>query len=327
MRLDRFRPSFYGLLFVFVLLFATACLPIRPVVRNSVGQELPLLNQAVDSVTAVANVINPIDAMPSPDGALVYFTAQEGTEATLSVVAATGGAPKILVSGAPLVDPRGLTLSEDGETIYVADRGAELVWQVAAVDGAVSPVAGTEGIAAQSVELANSTNGGQLYISGNRGGKPGIWSVPTNGGDLTVVAEGAPFVNPMGIAATQDGTLYVVDHDGSGNDQATVVRIADGTTTIIARDFRAGYQAGAALTLDEQVLLVSALDPQRASAQVLLVNLTSLQTGVVTKVVAANAGSGGVHRAQQVNLFAWADGQHPIQKPGHVYVIKPPQGD
>ncbi len=327
MRLERFRPSFYGLLFLFVLFFATACLPIRPVVRNSVGQELPLLNEAVDSVTVVASVIDPIDAVPSPDGTLIYFTAQESGGAMLSVVAATGGESQILVSGAPLLEPRGLTLSEDGETIYVADRGAQQVWRVAAVDGAISPVAGTEGIAAQSVERASSTNGDQLYISGNRDGKPGIWSVPINGGDVTVIAEGTPFVSPMGIAITQDGTLYVVDHDGAGNDQATVVRIADGTPTIIVRDFRAGYQAGAALTLDEQVLLVSALDPERASAQVLLVNLASLQAGMVTKVVGANAGSGGVHRAQQVNLFAWADGAQPIQKPGHVYVIKPPHGD
>ncbi len=41
----------------------------------------------------------------------------------------------------------------------------------------------------------------------------------------------------------------------------------------------------------------------------------------VTKVIYANRRSGGVHRAHNTNVFAWAD--HMIQKPGHVYIIKP----
>lgn len=66
---------------------------------------------------------------------------------------------------------------------------------------------------------------------------------------------------------------------------------------------------------------MSALDVDRDSAQVLLVKLDTLDKLAVTKVISANHGSGGVHRAHNTDVFAWADNM--IQKPGHVYFIKP----
>jgi hypothetical protein len=127
------------------------------------------------------------------------------------------------------------------------------------------------------------------------------------------------------VAITGDGTVYVVDQNGFAPGRASVLRIADGSVTPIAENFRAGHQAGVALTGDDGLLAVSALDIDRDQAQVLLIQLDTLAKGVVTKVVGANSGSGGVHRAHDTNVFAWADysGGRPIQKPGHVYAIEP----
>ena len=66
-----------------------------------------------------------------------------------------------------------------------------------------------------------------------------------------------------------------------------------------------GDPAGIALTLDESLLLVSALETNRDSSMVLVIDLATLRLGVVNQVIGANIGSGGLHRAQGRNLLAW----------------------
>ena len=102
--------------------------------------------------------------------------------------------------------------------------------------------------------------------------------------------------------------VYVVDLDASGNDLGAVYRIQKGTAEKLADQIRtSGWIAGAALTLDESILLVSNLHTEKGTAQVLAVNLSTGKLGLINKGIASNTGAGGVHRAHRVNQFSWAD--------------------
>ena len=82
---------------------------------------------------------------------------------------------------------------------------------------------------------------------------------------------------------------------------------------------------GAALTLDQSLLLVSALDASHDSAQVFVISLATGDKLIANKGISQNRGSGGVHRAHNRNFFAWADSQNPggARRPcGAVYGIE-----
>src|SRR5262245_45160833 len=89
--------------------------------------ELPLLNEAINTVTQVAAAKGwpPFDAVPAPDAHFTYFTANGSSGPAVYKVASSGGTVTALASGAPLAAPWGLSISTDGQTLYVADIGAE----------------------------------------------------------------------------------------------------------------------------------------------------------------------------------------------------------
>ena len=305
-------------------LLMAACAPVQPIVRDGAGHAVPIRNDVLSDIHAVADpgiFDTPIDAAPNPDGNTIYFTATSAQGPGVFQVSAGGGDPAAVYTGAPFVDIYGIAVSGDGKTIFVADGGANVVWALPIDGSAPQAVAGTAGVAASGVEIEPGPDGDILYLTGSDAGTPGVWKVPTAGGARVAILTGDPLVTPMGVAVAGDSTVYVVDHDGFAPDRATVLRIKDAAATRIAENFRAGQQAGAALTTDDSLLAVSALDVDRGTAQVLLMQLDTLEKLAVTKVIYANHGSGGVHRAHNTNVFAWAD--HTIQKPGHVYILKP----
>src|SRR3954468_1952254 len=110
----------------------------------------PVSAQGV-SFSATTKATLPWDAVPSPDGSTIYYTAfaKDGTPAVFSVPAA-GGDATVLASGAPLVMPLGLDVSSDGKTLYVADpwtAGADgnAVFAVSTAGGSTpTAVAGTQ---------------------------------------------------------------------------------------------------------------------------------------------------------------------------------------
>src|SRR5262245_7613904 len=71
---------------------------------------------------------SPADAVASPDGKTFYFSARtEGGEpAVFRVSSQPGSRATAMVTGAPLTAPRGLVLSCDGSTLYVAGGGAPI---------------------------------------------------------------------------------------------------------------------------------------------------------------------------------------------------------
>lgn len=274
----------------------------------------------------LVTAILPWDAVPSPDGATIYYTAtQDGGTAAVFSVPAAGGDASVLATGAPFVAPLGLDVSGDGRILYVADpwvagSAGNAVFALP-TDGSGAPtvVVGTQGTSPQGVAVA----GDQLVYSGLNpaNGQPAIYRIATRGaGDATIVVQGAPLIAPSGLAISQDGVIYVLDRLASGNGRGAVLRIQDGQVDTIASDVRIGGQlAGIALTLDESLLLVSSLDNAKGTAQVLAIDLSTMQTSIINDVIGENTAAGGLHRAHDVNVFAWADSN--IQKPGHVYGV------
>ena len=85
--------------------------------------------QAGISISPAANdkqFTAPFDATPDPDGKFIYFTAISVTDGpAVFKVGADGQGLTKLFAGAPLVSPFGISISDDGKTLVIADAGAE----------------------------------------------------------------------------------------------------------------------------------------------------------------------------------------------------------
>lgn len=296
-------------------------LPLPLILRS-----LPLLNDLVPSIEPAAASADdvfdtPLDAAPDSDGSDIYFTATSSQGAGVFHVSAAGGEAAAITAGAPLSMPVGLTLSGDDQTIFVADEGA--IYRVPASGGSPVAVAGTEDTAPQGLEVGQENGTEMLYFSGvdPSDGEPAVIKVPAAGGTLSVLFKGAPLVEPGGVAVSGDGSVYVVDRAAGTGGLGAVFRIAHGGIFPIAGEFRAGDPAGVALTLDGSLLLVSSLSIDQDSSQVLVIDLRNGQQGIVDKVVSANGGSGGLHRARQANILAWCGVTRPGGAEGTVYRI------
>jgi DNA-binding beta-propeller fold protein YncE len=253
----------------------------------------------------------------SPDGATIFYTARgsdadAGTHSLWSVPAA-GGAATELETG--FVAPLNLAVSSDGGSVFVADTGFDTgsgdeaeddvgaLFSVPAAGGAKTEVEGTYGFAIRGLDV----RGDAVVFSGKdpADGVAGVFSL--EGGVITPILKGAPLTDPSGIAleAADDGNVYVVDT--SGGERGALVRInGQGDAQTLVDNLDVGYPAGAALTFDEATLLVSGLQ-DGADAREAVVFAVDLATNAVTSSpVAGNDEAGGLHRAKDVNEYAWA---------------------
>jgi DNA-binding beta-propeller fold protein YncE len=268
------------------------------------------------------------DAVPSPDASVIYFTAmgEDGTPGVFSIPAA-GGEPSIVASGAPLVMPFGIAISTDGQMLYVtnpwtAGSDGNAIYAVPTASGQATVVEGTQGTASQGIEVVNQNGADQIYYTGidPSNGQATVYRIAVSGGEVALIAKGAPLIAPSGVAVAQDGTVYVLDRLASGNGLGAVLRIQGDSLDTIARDVRIGGQlAGLTLTLDESLLLISSLDTEAGTAQVLVIDLATMQTSIINEGISENTGAGGLHRAHHENIFAWAD-----ITPGPPIRVRPP---
>lgn len=287
----------------------------------------PFGNDVVRNIEPVANgdaFWTPWDAIPSPDGSTFYFTASGPTGSGVFSVPAAGGDAKAIAVGDPFVAPLGIGLSTDGAHIYVADpwsagASGNAIFVLPVAGGTPMVVAGTQGASPHGLAIVNQDGADQIYFTGinPQTSHPAILKISAAGDEsATVILEGGALIDPSGLVVTKDGTIYVIDRLASGNGLGTVFEIKGTTITPLVEKVRTGAQyAGVALTLNEGVLLVSSLDPAQSTAQVILVNLATHETGIVNKVISANHAAGGVHRALNVDRFAWADSTIGIRKP------------
>ncbi|MDB4936801.1 MAG: uncharacterized protein JWP87_3773, partial [Labilithrix sp.] len=290
----------------------------------------------------------PIDATPSPDGKDVYFIAfssrldadgirMERVPAIYKTSATPGAPAAKLFEGAPLNSPFGITISDDGQTLFIADSSADgssteegalgaersegRVFSMNAGGGSPSALAGTEGIAPAGIEAS----GASLFVTGKKDGQAGLFKTGIGGGAAAPVAVGGPFTDPGGVAVARDGVAYVVDTGSSiasGQALASVVKVMpDGKTEILIDGLAVGHPAGIALVNDESAVLVSGLDKESGTDRVFRVSLGDRAVSQLSDKIGEFYESAGLHRARNAEVFAWADSH--ANGTGTVYVLKP----
>lgn len=85
------------------------------------------------------------------------------------------------------------------------------------------------------LDTAPDATGETIYILGSDGeGTPALFSVPVEGGTVTEIHSGAPFVEPYGIAVG-DGVVYVADPEAGA---LFAVSVPDGAVSTVTEELR-----------------------------------------------------------------------------------------
>lgn len=287
----------------------------------------PAGGPAVDVASQSGDFKSPRDSALTTDAKTIYFVADSSKGRGLFRVSGDGGAVTAVATAGVLTSPVGVAISSDNKSAYVADTAAGAGGEILVVnlaDGAVGVLGGTEGTGASAVTVSSGGQGDTIYYTGVTLStmEPAVFSVPAGGGSMpTVIASGAPLVRPSGIAVAKDGTIYVADNEATDADTGKVFRISSGAVEPLVDAVITGDPAGVALTLDDSTLLVSSLDPATAHDQVVLVDVSTKKTSIFNAVIGANTAGGGVHRAADANVFAWADLSAGSAGSGLVYKI------
>lgn len=262
----------------------------------------------IDVATQSGDFQNPLDATPDVDGTTIYFTAHNSHGAGVFKVPASGGVATEVFVGNPFVSARGISISSDGKTLYVADPKADQIFTLAVTGGSPSQLQGSKGTAPQNLNVVSQSGQDVLYFTGIEptSRQVAVLKLSTKGADAaTVIVKGSPLVAPDGVVVTQAGIVYVSDRSTSGTGK--IFKIDGNNVTVLLDQVRLGNPAGIAFSPDESTLLVSALQAN-SHDEVLLVDLSTGKTGSVTKVVGQNVSdSGGLHASRgNKGIYAWA---------------------
>jgi sugar lactone lactonase YvrE len=284
-----------------------------------------LAAKAGPTLTVAANdssTLAPVDAAPSPDGSRIYYLAvsNDGSDHPSAGVYAVDtnaegqGQTEELTLGAPLLTPLGIESSLDGKSLFIADTTAG-----DNASGALAVIPGTEGYRPAGVVAGKQKGEEVLYFTGRdpENGIGAVYSIASAGGEVRRLAMFDADSEPGGVALANNGDVFVADNAGGS---ARVLRIRDQKVSVFVSEIGLGFPAGVALTSDDQTLLVSGLDPQTKHDVVYAVNLASRKVGQVKQGISGFSESAGLHRAHDVNVFAWADGQ--ANRWGTVYSVK-----
>ncbi|MBI4819702.1 MAG: hypothetical protein HY791_25740 [Deltaproteobacteria bacterium] len=281
----------------------------------------------ISGVKAVGEMLpSPLDAVPSPDGTKVYFTAFSSSRiGSVYSVGQDGMGQTELATG--LAAPESIVVSRDDTKLFVADTMVEVptdalgvIYSLSTGGGALSEMASTRGYRPRSLDLAEPADAEVLYFTGTdpADGADGIFKIPAAGGSVTIVAKGSPLWAPSGVAVASNGTVYVAVTDGMPG----IYRVSGATVEPFVVPMNLGYPAGIALTQSQSHLLVSGLTAAK-TAVVYRVRLDDKQIEPIDSGISQNTESGGVHRAHGVDRYAWADCDdvRPGGRGGTVYLL------
>lgn len=272
----------------------------------------------------------PLDATPSPDGSRIYYLAlaQDASgqpSAGVFAVDAEGSTQiETLTLGQPLLTPIGIASSLDGRTLYIADAAsgedaAGALYRLAASGGTPELIDGTEGYRPGGVVVGERMGQEVLYFSGREpdSAQAGVFRVSSGGGQTHTLAQLGEDSQPSGVAMSQAGELYVCDYAaGSGR----VLQVTDAGVQSFVDGLGLGFPAGIALTHDDSTLLISGLDPETKHDVVYTVDTATREQSRLTDGIAGFRESAGLHRAHEVDVFAWADSR--ANGTGTVYTVK-----
>lgn len=261
---------------------------------------------------AATNLDTPLDATPDPMGIDIYFIAKNAGGVGVFRVPAAGGTVTQLYVGAPLVEPRGISTSADGKTIYVADPaggsdGKGVIWTMPSSGDTPVPLSGTAGTRPTALDLTENGTADDVYFTGQTAeGYGAVFMVPAKGGTPTTLFAGAPLEKPDGIAIATDWSVYVSDAQAGTDQPGRAFKVTSGSAKPLGPEFTPGTPAGLAVTLDDAKLLVSSLNPAAGTSQVVVVQTKDASSSVFNDVIKANEVSGGIHRARFKETYAWA---------------------
>jgi Tol biopolymer transport system component len=180
-----------------------------------------------ENLTQLTSLGGPHTSQPrwSPDGDRLVFVSRPEGQADLYVVEATGAPPQRLTTH-PL-DEMAPSWSADGKWIYFGSRrsGNWEVWKVPSSGGESEQVTTRGGYAA--FETPDGT-----VIHYVKSDVPGIWAMPLDGGDETLVVEEPPPGGWGSWAATSDGVYYV--RSNASETELAFYDFDSGTTSTIA---------------------------------------------------------------------------------------------
>ena len=221
-----------------------------------------------DGIGSDARFNHPVGLAVAPNG--LVFVADEGNQRIRQIDPASGmvitlagnataGFADGVGSAARFNFPQGLAVAASG-VLYVADGGNHRIRQFDPLTGAVTTLAGSTqgfadgvGSAAQfdfpsGVAVASS---GTVYVTDRRNHRirqvdPGTTEVTTiaggTRGEKDGIGSAASFDNPIGVAFTSSGALFIAQSNGG-----LIRRLDLGTadvTTVAGNRFATGYQDG-----------------------------------------------------------------------------------
>lgn len=301
-------------------------------------------NKNTAPLTSVAPVAessdfwSPLDASPSPDGKIIYFTAMNADGPVVMSVE-PGGTPTVLATGGLLVSPFAIIPSLDGSRLFITDSGAEgetevtgRLFSMSSSGGEPTALTAADGTMPKSLTVVEIDGAERIYFTGvltTDETMPAIMSMLADGSDFKVELSGEPLVDPSGIAVTKAGVIYVADSNADALGHAAIVKVENGQASLLASDLRVGFPAGIALDFDEGALFVSGLSKEDSTALVYHIVLGTKEITTISDGISHNTESAGVHRAHKADVFAWAnaDGDELSPAGGTVYLLKGPRAD
>lgn len=272
----------------------------------------------------------------SAQGMGVFKTAVNGN----TVVSLTVGSPFTTPLGLDVsTDGQTIFVADPGAAVQSRLRSPQLtkgmIFHLPATGGAPVAVPGTEGTAPRGLTIVNENGVDMLYFTGvdPSDGQPAVMKMAASGGTFTLLDKGTPLVQPTGIVVSNAGLVYITDQASAPNGLGNVFQIKqqhadsnvnhDSNHPAVASDaettplvtmsshrellgtVRGGNPAGITLTQDQSLLLISSLDTTQGTSQVLVINTSSRQQGIVNTVIGANTASGGLHRAANGSMMVW----------------------
>lgn len=292
-------------------------------------------------LSKAADAYSPLDSTPSSDATFIYFTAHNGVsngegDAGIYGVDTCKGTIFTIAAGGRIAAPVGISITSDDASLYVADaaydvteddptsmRGALLRMGTSA-DSTPSVVTGTEGYRPRGVDIVAEANGDVVYFSGvdPNNGEPGIFSIPAAGGAVSVMATGAPFEDPSGVAVLKE-RVFVTDTLAADQRFSAVLVVEGGAISTFVPQLRVGYPAGIAVSMDGSTLYVSGIDPVTETDVVYFIDVaTQAVTPYTDDTLNKGTDAGGLHRARNADLFSWCNLTGAANGGGTVFKVK-----
>lgn len=256
---------------------------------------------------ALGGFTAPADAVASPDGKTFYFTARTngGEPAVFQVSSQPGSQAAAMATGAPLITPRGLVLSCDGATLYIAagGKGGAPIYALATRGGPLAALAVT-GIG-EANGLAIGPDCETLFATGRTADdRPALFKVDRAGGAAQAVFAGAPLSLPSGVFVDPKSVAWIMDSATSAG--VLLAAPADGSTpmTVISNLITKPSIGGVSLNSAGGTAVMSTRDEQ-GKGQLTSVDLA---TGERAEIPAPELlGPAGLRTARAAPVFAVAD--------------------